>query len=165
MTINRSRGAIDVNLVSDIVGIASESTLLDIKSQTDKLNFNTNNFLRVATESDKITQQPLSSVTIAAGSTNNVDISVPSGKTGVAITLKATYNSSATSGVRLDIFYSPDGTNYDTDTDDSYTHPFAAGETKQKTYTVAAIHPYLRVSITNLDTTYSVTTDLWITFI
>jgi len=144
---------------------ASESSILDIKSQTDKLNFNTNNFLKVATESDKITQQFLSSFSIAANSIHNVDISVPSGKTGVAITPKITYNSSATSGVKINILYSPDGINYDTDTDDSYSHPFTAGESKQKTYTVSAIHPYLRVSISNLDTTYSVTTDLWITFI
>ncbi len=144
---------------------ASESTLNSIKLQTDNLTFDANNFLKVATQADKVTQQPLSAVSIAAASTQNADIVVPTGRSGIAVTLKATYDVSATAGVRLDALYSPDGTNYDTDTDDTYAHPFTAGTTKQKTYIIPAIHPYVRLAVVNLDASYAVTTDLWVTFV
>jgi len=139
--------------------------LTGIKTQTDKLTFDANNFLKVATQADKVTQQPLSAVSIAAASTQNADIVVPTGRSGIAVTLKATYDVSATAGVRLDALYSPDGTNYDTDTDDTYAHPFTAGTIKQKTYIIPAIHPYVRLVIENLDASYAVTTDLWVTFV
>ncbi|RLC86241.1 MAG: hypothetical protein DRJ03_09355 [Chloroflexi bacterium] len=113
----------------------------------------------------KDTAQPLSSYSLDASSSHNVDITVPSGRAGVAFALRAAYDASATAGVTIKVYWSFDGTNYDTDTDDSYTHPFAAGATKQKTYIAAAIAPYIRLTITNQDATYAVTLDLWRTFI
>lgn len=175
---DRARGAIDVNLITgydetndwqkisianDAVGITKE--LNSIKLQTDNLTFDANNFLKVATQADKVTQQLLPAVSIAAASTQNADIVVPTGRSGIAVTLKATYDVSATAGVRLDALYSPDGANYDTDTDDTYAHPFTAGTTKQKTYIIPAIHPYVRLAVVNLDASYAVTTDLWVTFV
>lgn len=120
---------------------------------------------RVITLSHKKTEQKLTGEVIPAGGSKDIDITLPFGKTRMAITLKATYNPSATTGVRLDVLYSPDGVNYDTDTDDTYTHPFTAGQTKQKTYIVTIIHPYVKLRVVNLDTTYDVTVDLWVTYV
>ena len=152
-------GRLDVNLSTR----ASETTLSGIKTQTDKLKFDTNGFLIVTSLVSRETSQVLNGETIDGGSHRDVDIAIGAGKSGVALTVKASYNASATNGISIDILYSPDGTNYDTDTDDTYTHPFQAGATKQKTYVIASVHPYMRVRITNNDPTYSVTVDAWVT--
>ena len=177
---DRARGAIDVNLITgydetndwqkisianDAVGITKESTLNSIKLQTDNLTFDANSFLKISSHHEKVTQQPLVATSIAGGATQNVDLTIPPGKTGIAVSLKTAYDASATDGVRLDALHSPDGTNYDTDTDDTIIHPFAAGTTKQKTYTILGVHPYIRLAIVNLDETYATTADLWVTYI
>lgn len=144
---------------------ASEFTLDGIKLQTDNLTFDANSFLKISSHYEKVTQQPLVATSIAGGATQNVDLMIPPGKTGMAVSLKTAYDASATAGVRLDVLHSPDGINYDTDTDDTIIHPFAAGTTKQKTYTILGVHPYIRLAIVNLDATYATTADLWVTYI
>lgn len=129
------------------------------------LDIDANKWVGVRTFADKTTEQKLSSYSLGAGASYNVDVTVPAGKTGVAVTLKAAYNVAATAGVTLNVLYSPDGTNYDTDTDDSYALPFTAGATKQKTYVIAAIHPYIRLQVVNNDTSYGATIDMWVTYI
>jgi len=116
-------------------------------------------------EVNKTTSQELTSQAIAASSSQNVDITIPAGKSGAAVTLKAAYDAAATSGATINVFYSPDGTNYDTNTDDSYAHPFTAGSTIQKTYIVSAIHPFIRIQVVNNDSSKGITADLWTTFI
>jgi len=150
---------LDVNLSTR----ASETTLSGIKSQTDKLRFDPNNFLIVTSLVSRETSQVLSSQTIAGGGYQDIDITLGTGKSGVALTVRATYDASASNGITISVYYSPDGTNYDTDTDDTYTHPFQAGATKQKTYVIASVHPYMKIRITNNDSTYSVTVDAWVT--
>ena len=145
---DRARGAIDVNLISG-----------------HDLTFDANSFLKISSHHEKVTQQPLVATSIAGGATQNVDLTIPPGKTAIAVSLKTAYDASATDGVRLDVLHSPDGTNYDTDTDDTIIHPFAAGTKKQKTYIIPAIHPYVRLAVVNLDASYAVTTDLWATFV
>jgi len=119
----------------------------------------------VATGVKKDTAQPLSAYSLAAGGTVDTDITVPDKRASITIILRATYDAAATAGVRLEVYYSPDGTNWDTDTDERYDHPFRAGETVQKTYVLSSIPPYVRVRIVNLDGTYAVTIDMWRTFI
>ncbi|RLF25311.1 MAG: hypothetical protein DRN01_06540, partial [Thermoplasmata archaeon] len=115
-------------------------------------------------EVNKTTSQELTSQSIAASSSQNVDSTIPAGKSGAAVTLKTAYDAAATSGATINVFYSPDGTHYDTDTDDSYIHPFTAGSTIQKTYIVPAIHPFIRIQVVNNDSSKSITADLWTTF-
>jgi len=142
-----------------------EFKILLIDSAGNIVAVTTDGFLKVASLADKETEQKLSSYSLGAGATYNVDVTIPTGKTGVAVTLKAAYNASATDGVTLNVLYSPNGTDYDTDTDDSYTHPFTAGQTKQKTYVIAAIHPYVRLQMVNNDGSYGATVDMWVTYI
>jgi len=114
---------------------------------------------------EKDIKQELSAESILGGGSKDVDIEIPTKRAGVAFTLKATYDPAATAGVRISIFYSQDGVNWDTDTDDIYDHPFGAGTSKQKTYILAAVPTYVRIRIENLDATYAVTIDLWRCFI
>ena len=114
---------------------------------------------------NKITEQKLSSYSLSGGGSVNIDITVPTDKSAIALIVKATYDPSATAGIKIYVYWSPDGTNYDTDTDEIYDHPFAAGATKQKTYIIHAVTPYVRIVIENLDPTYAVTLDMWVTYI
>jgi len=113
----------------------------------------------------KDTLKELDAYSLGAGLSHDVDVAVPNGRCGVITTLKATYDSLATKGVKLEIYTSPDGIDWDTDTDEIYEHPFKAGEARQKPYITSALHPNIRVRIINLDPTYAVTIDLWRTFI
>jgi hypothetical protein len=114
---------------------------------------------------ERNTKHELSDEIITSGSSKNVLIDIPEGKSGVAITVKVVYNSNASNGVKLELYHSPNGTDIDTDTDDSYNHPFVAGVVKQKTYILPAPHSYINLVITNLDVNYDVVVSLWITFI
>ena len=113
----------------------------------------------------KDTIKILNNQTINPSSEYSVNLEVPYGKTGVALTVQATYDASATKGIKIEVYWSPDGTNYDTDTDEVYTHPFSAGATKQKTYVIQCVHPYLRIKIVNEDSSYGVTVNAWVTYI
>ncbi len=103
-----------------------------------------------------------SAVSVAAAEVVTYDLSVPSWASALAIRLKATYNASALSGVRLSVYHSNDGIDFDTDTDDVFDHPFEAGKTRSKTYIVAVPMPYCRVEVKNLDSSYAATVDAWI---
>jgi len=113
----------------------------------------------------KDVKKELSAVSIAPGAYQDVDITIPDKRAGVAVTPRATYDPGATKGVRIYAFYSQDGVDWDTDTDDIYDHPFGAGETRQKTYLLGSVPSYVRIRVENLDATYPVTVDLWRCFI
>jgi len=119
----------------------------------------------IATVVKKVVKKELDAYSLGPGASVDVDISVPGGKAALAITLRAAYNTAATAGVRLSVYYSADGANWDTDTDEVYTHPFGAGETRQKTYLLGSVPLYVRIRVENLDTTYSVTINLWRSFV
>jgi len=114
---------------------------------------------------ERATIKKLENYSLAAAASIDVDLPVPYGSRAVAVTVKATYNASATKGVKFEVYRSQNGTDWDTVTDDSYPLPFTAGATVQETETIGAVPPYVRVKILNLDGTYAATVSLWITFI
>ena len=112
--------------------------------------------------------QELSSQSISAGGTTEFTIDDTDGYSAIVVTVKATYDASATQGVRVRWLYSPDGTNFDSVEDaeaqGNYEDlSFAAGETRQKTILVPIFLPYVKVQIVNLDSSVSVTVDAWTT--
>jgi len=112
--------------------------------------------------------QQLSSQSISAGGTTEFTIDDTDGYSAIVVTVKATYDASATQGVRVRWLYSPDGTNFDSVEDaeaqGNYEDlSFAAGETRQRTVLVPIFLPYVKVQIVNLDTSYAVTVDAWTT--
>ena len=85
------------------------------------------------------------------------------------VTVSATYDSSATSGVRIRWLYSPDNSLYDSpeDAEDEGNYKdltFSAGETRTRTIIIPYLQPYVKVQIVNLDSSYSVTVDCYHTF-
>lgn len=53
-TLSRIASTVDTNIAVDSVGLAKETTLSGIKTQTDKLQFDASNFLRIAVASSEI---------------------------------------------------------------------------------------------------------------
>jgi len=172
-------GNVPISVSEDAVGVAKETTLASIDGKMPTVTAAGNvptavsedtvglvkeaTLLSVGVEKD--VAQPLTAYSIAAGGTVDADIAVPLKRAGVAIILRAIYNSAATAGARVEVYYSPDGTAWDTDTDERYDHPFRAGETVQKSYVLGSVPPHVRIKIVNLDTAYAVTVDLWRVFI
>lgn len=74
----------------------------------------------------------------------------------VAVTCSAAYNASATAGVTVDLYASPNGTTWDTDAFATFAPDFVAGATKQKTVLVD-VGPVKAISIvvSNGDGTYA----------
>ena len=112
--------------------------------------------------------QELSSQSIPAGGTAEftVDAAQTDGFSALVVTAKATYNASATQGVRIRWLYSPNGTSFDTVEDaeaaGNYEDlSFAAGETRIKTILIPLFQPYVKVQVVNLDTSYAVIVDAW----
>lgn len=78
-------------------------------------------------------------------------------------TIRGTFAATAaTTGLRLQVFYSPDGTNYDTDAYAIIEPTFTAGsgtsQTKQKSRPVTAVPGYYKCNVVNLDGTNDATT-------
>jgi len=85
------------------------------------------------------------------------------------VTVSATYDSSATSGVRIRWLYSPNGSLFDSPEDaineGNYKDlTFSAGETRTRTIIIPFLQPYVRVQIVNLDSSCSVTIDCYHTY-
>jgi len=113
-------------------------------------------------------EQVLSSQSISAGGTAEFTVSDTDGYSAIVVTVKATYDASATAGVRVRWLYSPDGTNFDSVEDaeaqGNYEDlSFAAGETRQRTVLIPILQSYVKIQIVNLDTSYAVTVDAWTT--
>ena len=88
------------------------------------------------------------------------------GYSAVVVTVRATYDASATSGVRVRWLYSPDNTNFDSpeDAEDAGNYEnltFSAGATRQRTITIPLMQKYTKVQIVNLDSAASVTVSVW----
>jgi hypothetical protein len=137
-------GNLKAAILEDAVGLAKSTDVLPMKDVT----------------------QHLSSASIAAGATTNVDTGPITDRTGILVILRATYNAAATAGVRCRFLYSPDGTNYDSpedaDAQGNYFEPtFAAGATRQVSAVVPFLSPYVRLAITNKDTAQAATVSLW----
>jgi len=88
------------------------------------------------------------------------------GYSAVIVTVRATYDASATSGVRVRWLYSPDNTNFDSpeDAEDAGNYEnltFSAGATRQRTITIPLMQKYTKVQIVNLDSSYAVRVSVW----
>jgi len=110
--------------------------------------------------------QDLAGVEIEGGGVQEIDKSGLNGYSGLVVTVKATYDPSATAGVRVRWLYSPDGTNYDSpeDAEDQRNYEdltFSAGATRQRTVLIPILTDNIRVQIVNLDSSYSVSVDVW----
>ena len=197
---------------------ASEATVSGIKSQVDRLQFDSNNFLRIALAADELglakdstlsaiknalasigadkllttpdnppnldialsalrdalkptrtaPVQVLSSQSIVAGGLAEFTVSASEtdGFSAMVVAVKATYNSSATQGVRVRWLYSPDGLNFDSveeaETAGNYEDVgLAAGSSRVRTVLIPLFMPYVKVQVVNLDLNYPVTVDAW----
>ena len=112
--------------------------------------------------------QELSSQSIVGGGTAEftVDNTETDGFSALVVTVKATYNASATAGVRVRWLYSPDGSNFDSveDAEDASNYEdlsFSAGATRIRTILIPIFMPYVKVQVVNLDSSYSVVVDAW----
>jgi hypothetical protein len=108
--------------------------------------------------------------TISPSSSVEFTVNDGEGYSALIVTVKATYNASATSGLRVRWLYSPDGTTYDSEEDaenqGNYEDlTFSAGNSRVRTITVPLFQPYVKVQIVNQDATYSTTVDAWKTLI
>ena len=82
-----------------------------------------------------------------------------------SITLRGTYNASATSGLRVNVYYSPDGDNFDTIPYLYFDLDFTAGSTVQETHICDfPEHGQVLIEVENTDGTYSATNiSVWLT--
>jgi len=105
------------------------------------------------------------SVSIAASGTEEFTITAGIYSASI-ITVSATYDASATSGVRVRWLYSPDNSLFDSpeDAEDEGNYKdltFSAGETRTRTIVIPHLQPYVKVQVVNLDSSYSVTVTAW----
>ncbi len=113
--------------------------------------------------------QDLSNYSLAGGGSVNVDKTAMGGWSALVATVQASYSLNATAGVRVLWLYSPDGSNYDTPDDavalgNYYDLSFAAGATRQATLVIPLLAPYVRVQITNRDSSNACTLNVWTLF-
>ena len=108
----------------------------------------------------------LDSATVDPSGTKEVSIEVPNGYSAVAVTVKAAYHESASTGVRIRWLYSPDGTSYDSPEDaeaqgNFEDMTFEAGKERQRTVLIPAVTSYIKVQVINRDSSYPATVTLW----
>jgi hypothetical protein len=113
-------------------------------------------------------KQVLSSASIPANGTSEFVVESFSMHSSVAVTVRATYNASATAGIRIRWLYSADNENFDApedaEADGNYSDlTFTAAVTRQKTVLIPLFQPYVKVQIVNRDTSYPVTVTCWTT--
>ena len=123
-----------------------------------------NGNLKVVSIPEKSTEQVFTSKSIAPNSSE--DFIVSNEYSAVIVTVRATYDASATAGVRVRWLYSPDNTNFDSpeDAEDAGNYEnltFSAGATRQRTILIPLYQKYTKVQIVNLDSSYAVTVDSW----
>jgi len=111
-------------------------------------------------------EQVLTSQSIDAGDKAEFTVSDMDGYSAIVVTVKATYDSSATAGVRVRWLYSPNGTDFDSEEDaedqGNYVDlTFGAGATRQRTVLIPILSDFIRIQIINLDSSVSVTVDAW----
>jgi len=76
----------------------------------------------------------------------------------VTFTVRTTFNASATGDLRADVFFSPDGENWDTIVYTSFDIAVTAGGTVQRSVNVdPPEHGYLKMDLVNEDQTYAIT--------
>ena len=108
----------------------------------------------------------LSNYSLGGGGSVSIGKSGLDGWSALVVVVRVTYDANATAGIRVRWLYSPDGTNYDSpeeaDAQGNYYDPtFTAGGTIQTTLLVPIFTPYVRIYITNKDSTYSHVLNVW----
>ena len=112
----------------------------------------------------------LDSVTVAAADSISFPVSNTNGYSAIVLTIKATYNTSATAGIRVRWLYSPDDITYDSEdaaeNEGQYQDlVFVAGATKVETVLIPIFQPYIKVQVVNQDIGYAVIVDVWKTLL
>jgi len=110
-------------------------------------------------------ERVLSAQTIDAASVSEFTVG-GEGYSAVIVTVRATYDASAASGVRVRWLYSPDNTNFDSpeDAEDAGNYAdltFSAGATRQRTVLIPLLQKYTKVQIVNQDASKAVVVDAW----
>jgi len=110
-------------------------------------------------------ERVLSAQTIGAASLSEFVVR-GEGYSALVVTVRATYDASATAGVRVRWLYSPDNTNFDSieDAEDAGNYEdltVSAGATRQRTILIPLFQKYTKVQVVNLDDSVSVTVDAW----
>jgi len=102
---------------------------------------------------------PLTTVaSLAASGTHECGLINCRGLKAVTITARATYNASATVAVTANVYYSPDGKNYDTVAFDSKELTVSAGNTIQASKRILTPDTgWLKIILSNGDTSYAAT--------
>ena len=156
-------GQLDITLsaLRDAIRGTEDKTLTDLSTALTELK----NALK---PTRLVPVQELSSKSIIGGGTAEftVDNTETDGFSALVVTVKATYDASATAGVRVRWLYSPDGSNFDSveDAEDASNYEdlsFTAGATRQRTVLIPLLQPYVKVQVVNLDSSYSVVVDAW----
>ena len=114
---------------------------------------------------DSLTKE-IDAQSISPSDKSEFTVSNTDGYSAIMVYVRATYNASATAGVRVRWLYSPNGSDYDSEEDAEaqsqyYDLSFAAGETRQATVLIPIFAPYIKVQVVNLDSSYSVEVTAW----
>jgi hypothetical protein len=129
--------------------------------------------IRVTTESGprfSSATQDLTNYSLAGGGSVSVTKQASANNSALVATVRVTYATSATAGVRVVWLYSPDGINFDSVNDavaqgNYYDLSFAAGGTAQATLLIPLLTPYVQILIINKDSSNAATVNLWTLFL
>jgi len=135
-----------------------------LKVTNPDLALSDNGNLKVVSMPEKSTEVVFSNKSISPNSSE--DFTVSNEYSAVIVTVKASYDAGASSGVRVRWLYSPDGSNFDSvqDAEDAGNYEdltFSAGATRQRTVLIPIFKKYTKVQIVNLDGSVSVTVSVW----
>lgn len=116
----------------------------------------------------RIGSTPFASITSLATSgkekVGNIDLRL---NRTFSVSAKVDYNASATSGIKVNFYYSPDGENFDTVPYTFFTVDLTAGSTIQETHIIdTPEHGMMEIEVENVDATYTATNiQVWVTAI
>jgi len=135
-----------------------------LKVTNPDLSLSSDGNLKVVSIPEKATEQVFTSKSIAANS--SADFTVSNEYSAVIVTVKASYDASATAGVRVRWLYSPDNSNFDSveDAESAGNYEdltFSAGATRQRTVLIPLLQKYTKVQIVNQDASKAVVVDVW----
>lgn len=145
---------------------ASESTLLAIKSNTENLDIALSALRDALKPARSPVTQDLSGYLLEAEASVNIDKPGLDGWSALVVTVRATYGTSPSFGIRVRWLYSPDGVNYDSPEEadaqrNYYDFTVEPGETRQATILVPILTPYVRIQIVNMDPVEGVYLSVW----
>jgi len=163
---------LDITLTElrDAIRGTENKTMTDLESRLsgvlDQLDITVSDLRDALKPTRALPVQELSLKSIVAGGVEEFTVSDGDGFSALVVTVKATYNGSATAGVRVRWLYSPDGSTFDSVEDaeaaGNYEDlSFVAGATRIRTILIPLFQPYVKVQIVNLDLSYSVVVDAW----